>query len=140
MGRLVAASHTRAVPSRDAATTRLLSTLFFMPRTPSSWRNGWPIGTPVAASHNRTVLSKDPVTTRVPSGLNDALRTPASCRMRVFRLLIGLRIPNARGKVVGRGYHPRPVRTKRRTVESISVQHGLVDRQPARRIPRPRCC
>ena len=87
------------------------------------------------------VLSKDPVTTRVPSGLNDALRTPASKPHVGFPIgaYHGLRIPNARGKVVGRGYHPRPVRTKRRTVDRILVQHGLVDRQPARRIPRPRC-
>ena len=73
IGAPVAASHTRAVLSSDAVTTRVPSGLNAALQTGPSCCKGLPIGAPVAASHTRAVLSSDAVTTRAPSGLNAAL-------------------------------------------------------------------
>ena len=68
----VAASHTRAVWSSLAVTTRRPSGLNAARCTRPSCFSGGVIGWPVAASHTRAVLSQLAVTTRRPSGLNAA--------------------------------------------------------------------
>jgi len=75
----VRASHTRAVLSDDAVTTRRPSALNAADQThPWCCRSASP-GLPVRASHARAVPSWDPVTTRRPFGLNAAERTPPWC-------------------------------------------------------------
>ena len=69
----VAASHSRAVLSAEAVTTRAPSGEKAALRTTSSWPRRTAICLPVAASHSRAVLSAEAVTTRVPSGEKAAL-------------------------------------------------------------------
>src|SRR6516165_5502218 len=68
-------SHSRAVLSSDAVTTRRPSGLNAALITTSSCPLRTPICLPLSTSHSRAVLSKDAVTTRRPSGLNAALIT-----------------------------------------------------------------
>jgi hypothetical protein len=73
-------SHTRAVPSSDAVTTRRPSALndadFTAPSCPSSTM---PTGRDPDRSHTRAVPSLEAVTTRPPSALNDAAVTGPAC-------------------------------------------------------------
>ena len=72
----MAASHTRAVWSSLAVTTRRPSGLNARVTSPCRLcLSGGVIGWPVAASHTRAVLSSLAVTTRRPSGLNAASYT-----------------------------------------------------------------
>src|SRR5271165_4094883 len=74
----VAASHSRAVLSSEAVTTRVPSGEKAALETQSSWPRRTAISLPVAASHSRAVLSPEAVTTRVPSGEKAALQTELS--------------------------------------------------------------
>src|SRR5262245_40039686 len=71
-------SHSRAVPSDDAATTRRPSGLNAALHTTPSWPLSTPISLRPSTSHSRAVPSDDAVTTRRPSGLNAALHTTPS--------------------------------------------------------------
>ena len=59
----VSASHTRAVRSYEAVTTRRPSGLNSADLTRPSCFRGSPIGLPLSASHTRAVLSQEAVTT-----------------------------------------------------------------------------
>src|ERR1700686_1994065 len=67
-------SHSRAVPSLDAVTTRLSSGLNATLNTLSGWRMT-AIELRESISHSRAVLSHDAVTMRLPSELNAAVLT-----------------------------------------------------------------
>src|SRR6267154_1307082 len=67
-------SHSRAVPSLEAVTTRLSSGLNAALNTLSGWCMT-AIELRESISHSRAVLSQDAVTMRLPSGLNAALVT-----------------------------------------------------------------
>ena len=60
----LSASHTRAVSSSDAVTTRLPSGLKAADLTGLLCAIGSPTGLPLSASHMRAVVSEDAVTTR----------------------------------------------------------------------------
>jgi hypothetical protein len=62
-----AASHSRAVLSRDAVMTRVPSGEKAALKTALSWPRRTAMSLPAAASHSRAVLSHEAVTTRVPS-------------------------------------------------------------------------
>src|SRR5215510_11345256 len=80
MGLPLTASHSRAVLSTEAVTTRWPSGLNCAETTPSAWIIGVPTDLPVIASQSRAVLSSEAVTTSRPSGLNcaDVTRSHAS--------------------------------------------------------------
>ena len=73
-------SHSRAVPSRHAVSTRCPSGLnWARTRCLSPCLSGPVNGSPVAVSQTRAVPSRHAVATRRSSGLNDACRTLEGC-------------------------------------------------------------
>ena len=121
----VAASHTRAVLSADAVTTRAPSGLNVALWTISSCCNGLPIGAPVAASHTRAVLS---------GRGRHAPAVGAEHRVKYLTVVLqGLcrsapRSPHptpARPSVLGRGHHPLAVGAERRGPDGSSCCKGL---------------
>src|SRR5262249_19890579 len=67
-------SHSRAAPSLEAVTTRLVSGLNAASSTLSGWRMT-AMELRESSSHSRAVLSHEAVTMRLPSELNAALLT-----------------------------------------------------------------
>ena len=108
------ASHTRAVLSSEAVTTRVPSALKLAERTHSSCLRGSVRGWPLRASHTRAVLSKEAVTTRVPSALKLAEVNRTFVFEGLGEGLAAARVPHPRRLVVRSGDHPRAVGTETR--------------------------
>ena len=72
---LMAASHTRAVPSPEPVTMRAPSGATAMLVTVLVWPLRVASLAPVLASHTRAVVVREPVTMRAPSGLTATLDT-----------------------------------------------------------------
>ena len=95
------ASHTRAVLSSEAVTTRVPSGLNCGGVDPALMRAGArPAAARSGASHTRAVLSPEAVTTRVPSGLNAAERTEPSWRRGAPSGFPAARVPHPRRLVL----------------------------------------
>jgi len=127
-------SHSRAVRSHEAVTTRRPSGLTAALCTRPSWPRKTPICWPLATSQSRAVLSLDAVTTLRPFGLKRRY-TPQPHGPGGRDLISARRIPQSHCSIPGGSYDKAPIWAERGAYQNPIMAPEHADLPAASRVP-----